>query len=161
MSNFIFKGIIFLVILSLSEPTTTYVSVADLGGGWGGCIPPTSLKLTISAEKSASVSINQSPFRGVSPHQPKPNDFGRKISLNFGEDLFFLETTWFWAENQSQFRWRPFFFFFFFGDHLILGGKNVWISDFGRKITLNFGEDIRIFEVLCLKFLLSPLTKIF
>ena len=46
-------------------------------GGWGGCIPP---------------------------HQPKPNDFGRRISLNFGKDLFFL---------------------FFFGDHLILGGKNV------------------------------------
>ena len=42
-------------------------------------------------------------------------------------------------------------FFFFFGDHLILGEKNVWISDFGRKITLNFGEDIRIFEVLCFK----------
>ena len=41
-----------------------------------------------------------------------------------------------------------FFFFFFFGDHLILGEKNVWISDFGRKISLNFGEDIRIFEVL-------------
>ena len=54
------------------------------------------------------------------PHQPKPNDFGPKISLNFDEDLFF----------------------FFFGDHLILGGKNVWISDFGRKISLNFGEDL-------------------
>ena len=49
---------------------------------------------------------------------------GRKITLNFGEDLF------------------CFFFFVFFGDHLILGGKNVWISDFGRKITLNFGEDL-------------------
>ena len=48
------------------------------------------------------------------------------------------------------------FFFFFFGDHLILGGKNVRISDFGPKITLNFGEDIRIFEGLCLK---SPPTK--
>ena len=54
-------------------------------------------------EKSASNSKNQSPFRGASPDQPKPNDFGRKISLNFGEDLFF----------------------FFFGDHLIQGGKNV------------------------------------
>ena len=32
--------------------------------------------------------------------------------------------------------------FFFFGDHLNLGEKNVWISDFGRKITLNFGEDL-------------------
>ena len=41
----------------------------------------------------------------------------------------------------------------------MLGGKNVLISDFGRKSTLNFGEDIRIFEVLCLKFLLSPPPK--
>ena len=132
------------------------------------------------------------------------SDFGRKITLNFGEDLFFFV---FWRppdfgrkkplnfrfrpENHSQFRWRPFFFcflettwfwaektfefpisagkslsisvktffFLFFGDHLILGGKNAWISYFGRKITLNFGEDIRIFEVLCLKFLLSPPPK--
>ena len=38
-----------------------------------------------------------------------------------------------------------FFFFFFFGDHLILGGKNVRILDFGRKITLNFGEDLFFF----------------
>ena len=63
------------------------------------------------------------------------------------------------AKNQSQFWWRPFFFFFFFfffGDHLNLGEKNVWISDFGRKISLNFGEDIRIFEVLCFK---SPPPK--
>ena len=27
------------------------------------------------------------------PHQPKPNDFGRKISLIFGETFFFLEAT--------------------------------------------------------------------
>ena len=51
------------------------------------------------------------------------SDFGRKISLNFGEDLFF-------------------------GDHLILGEKNVWISDFGRKISLNFGEDLFFFFFL-------------
>ena len=78
---------------------------ADLGGD---ASPPTSVKLTVSAEK---------------------------ITLNFVEDLFF---------------------FFFFGEHLILGGKNVRIFDFGRKITLNFGEDIRIFEGLCLK---SPPPK--
>ena len=35
------------------------------------------------------------------PHRPKRNESGRKITLNFGEDLFF----------------------FFFGDHLILGEK--------------------------------------
>ena len=28
--------------------------------------------------------------------------FGRKISLKFGEDLFFLETTWFWAEKTFE-----------------------------------------------------------
>ena len=46
-----------------------------------------------------------------------------------------------WTKNQSQFRWRP----FSFGEHLILGGKNLWISDFGRKITLNFSEDLFFF----------------
>ena len=25
---------------------------------------------------------------------------------------------------------------------MFLGGKNVWISDFGRKISLNFGKDL-------------------
>ena len=69
------------------------------------------------------------------PHQSKPHDFRRKITLNFGKDLFFF-----------FFFWRPPDF----------GRKNVRISDFGRKITLNFGEDIRIFEVLCLK---SPPPK--
>ena len=59
------------------------------------------------------------------PHQPKPNESGRKITPNFGEDLFF----------------------FFFGDHLILGEKNAWISDFGRKLTLNFGEDLFFLEI--------------
>ena len=54
----------------------------------------------------------------------------------------------FWPKNQSQFRWRP----FFFGDHLFLGWKNVWISDFGWKIRLNFGEDLFFF------FLWKPLV---
>ena len=43
--------------------------------------------------------------------------------LNFG----------FRPKNQTQFRRRP--FFFFFGDHLILGGKNLRISE---KFRLNF-----------------------
>ena len=77
----------------------------------------------ILAEKSASVPNNLAPFRDASP----PTD------LNVTNP----------AKNQSQFWWRP--FFFFFGDHLILGEKNVWISDFGRKITLNFGEDLFFF----------------
>ena len=109
-------------------------AVADLGGGMH---PPTSLKVTILAEKSASISNNSAPFRDASP-PTSPN-----VANPAEKSLSKLVKT---------------FFFFFFGDHLILGEKIVWISDFGRKITLNFGEDIRIFEVLCLK---SPPTKIF
>ena len=38
---------------------------------------------------------------------------------------------------------------FFFGDQPFLGWKSVWISDFGRKIRLNFGEDLFFFETTC------------
>ena len=59
--------------------------VADLGGGGDGgdASPPTSLKVTILAEKSASVSNNSAPFRDASP----PTD------LNVTNP----------AKNQSQF----------------------------------------------------------
>ena len=81
--------------------------------------PPTSLKVTISAEKSASISNNSAPFRDASPpHQSQPNDFGQKITLNFGEDLFF-------------FFWRPPDF----------GRKKRLNFRFRSKNTLNFGED--------------------
>ena len=52
-------------------------------------------------------------------------NFGRKIALNFGENLFF------------------FFFFFFFGDHLILGGKNVRILDFLVNVRNNVINNVR------------------
>ena len=83
--------------------------MADLGGGDGGdASPPTSLKVTILAEKSALILYNSAPFRDASPpHRPKRNKSGRKISLNFGEDLFF------------------FFFFFFFWRPPDFGQKNV------------------------------------
>ena len=66
---------------------------------------------------------------------------GRKITLNFGEDLFFFFFFWrspnfgrkkplnlgFRPKNHSEFWRRPFFFFFF------------WRSpNFGRKKPLNF-----------------------
>ena len=93
-----------------------------------------------------------------------------------------FELAKFWKKNRPEFWRRPFFFFY----HLILGGKNVWISDlsetfrlkfrtnrlkliqgqwkfwisinqsildFGRKITLNFGEDLFFFFFF---FLRSP-----
>ena len=114
----------------------------------------------ISAEQSLSISVKTLFFFLFGDHGGKNvriSNFGRKITFNCGEDLFFC-FVWrprrkkrsnfqFRPKNHFQFWWRP-FFFFFFGDH---GGKNVRISDFGRKITLNFGEDIRIFEGLCLK----------
>ena len=60
---------------------TWILTVADLGGG---CIPPpTSLKVTILAEKLASISNNSAPFRDASP----PTD------LNVTNP----------AKNQSQF----------------------------------------------------------
>ena len=82
--------------------------MADLGGG--DASPPTSLKVTILAEKSASISNNSAPFRDASPpHQPKRNKSGRKITLNLGEDLFFI----FWRppdfgrKKRLNFRFRP------------------------------------------------------
>ena len=43
------------------ERVYTPHTVADLGGGWGGC------KVTILAEKSASISNNSAPVRDASP----------------------------------------------------------------------------------------------
>ena len=90
------------------------------------------------------------------PHQPKSNDFDRKIRFHFGMHPPPTSVKLTVSAEKSLSISVKTFFFFFFGDHLILGGKNVRISDFGPKITLNFGEDIRIFEGLCLK---SPPPK--
>ena len=79
---------------------------------------------------------------------------GRKITLNFGEDLFFFFFFFFFwrspnfgrkkrlnfgfrPKKHSEF-WRRPFFFFFFGDHLILGGKNLWISEVSETFRLKF-----------------------
>ena len=89
------------------------------------------------------------------PHQPKTNDFGQKISLYF-EKLGSISgcipphqsKPHDFGRKSLSISVKTFFFFFFFGDHLILGGKNVRNSDFGRKITLNFGEDLFFFFFL-------------
>ena len=57
---------------------------------------------------------------------------------------FWLEI-WVSSGEKRGGPWVKTFFLFFFGDQLILGGKNLWISEFGRKITLNFGEDLFFF----------------
>ena len=80
--------------------------------------PPETFEFPNLAEKSDSISAKTLLllFFWRAP------DFGRKKPLNFG----------FRPKNQTQFRRRP---FFFFGDHLILGGKNLRISE---KFRLNF-----------------------
>ena len=63
------------------------------------------IRLEAKDTKKSIAKIKDTPsVADLQKHQPKPNDFGRKISLNFGEDLFF-------------FFWRP--------------------PDFGRKKPLN------------------------
>ena len=85
----------------------TIKPVADLGGGWGGCIPPTSLKVTILAEKSASNLNNSAPFRDASP----PTDLN--VTNPAAKSVSILVKTFFFF----------FFFFFFFRRP----------PDFGRK----------------------------
>ena len=58
------------------------------------------------------------PIRKEPPSYVWTCEIGRKIALNFGEDLFF----------------------FFFGDHLILGGKNFEFPIFPRHFISNFGQ---------------------
>ena len=45
------------------------------------------------------------------PHQPQLNDFSRKITLNFGEDLFFVFCFWrppdFGQKKALNLRFRP------------------------------------------------------
>ena len=78
--------------------------MADLGGGGGDASPPTSLKVTILAEKSASILINLVPFRDTTPPP--------------------ASTLRFRPKNYTQFRLKTFSLFFVFGDHLISGEKN-------------------------------------
>ena len=128
----------------------------------GDASPPTSLKVTILAEKSASILNNSAPFRDASPPTDlnvmnpaaksvsilvktffvfffwRSSDYGRKKRLKFR----------FRPKNHSQFWWRPFFFFFFLETTWFWAKKTFEFPISAEKTTLNFGEDIRIFEVL-------------
>ena len=59
------------------------------------------------------------------PHQPQPNDFGRKITPNLGEVLFFFFS--FFGDHLILGEKAPSILVktFFFGEHMILGEKNV------------------------------------
>ena len=115
-----------------------FYAVAKPGGGGGGGgssrfvvkienSPPQTSEFAKLDEKSVSFLVKTFFFFFFwrTPHFGRKMlwiwDFGRKITLNFGEDLFF------------------------FGEHLILGEKKLWISNFGREIALNFGEDLFFF----------------
>ena len=49
------------------------------------------------------------------------------------------------VEKSVSISVKTFFFFFFLEITCFLGRKNVWISDFSRKISLNCGEDLFFF----------------
>ena len=75
------------------------------------------LNLRNWTKKSLSILVKTFFFWRSPDFGKKIFEFGRKVTLNCGEDLFF---------------WRSLDF-----------GKK--ISEFGRKVTLNFGEDLFIF----------------
>ena len=94
--NLRFLSNLFIYVMQYSEPDLLYDTVpravADLGGG---CIPPTSLKVTILAEKSALILNNSAPVRDASP----PDDLNvtnpaeKSVSILVKTFFFFLETT--------------------------------------------------------------------
>ena len=98
---------------------------------------------------------NSPPHSKIAPPQTfEVAKLGEKSPWILAKTFFFLEITWFWVEKTFEFRisaekslWilAKTFFFFFFWRSPDFGRKNLWISDFGRKITLNFGEDLFFF----------------
>ena len=72
---------------------TTVTSSGGFRGGMGGMHPPTSLKVTILAEKSAPISNHSARFRDASP----------PTSLNVTNP----------AEKSQSILVKTFFFFFF------------------------------------------------
>ena len=53
--------------------------------------------------------------------------------------------------------WRP--YFFFFGDNLFSAEKNVWLTDFSQKISLNFWSTSCSFDTDWDKFLMPPCSS--
>ena len=127
-------------------------------GGAGGLEPPP--HWLVKYVKSHVFCAFEAEFLWKIGNSPPSNvwicEIGRKISVNFGEDLFFFfwdhlilggKNVWisdFGRKITLNFS-EDLFFFFFYGEHLILGGKNLWILDFSRNISPNFGEDLFVF----------------
>ena len=106
------------------------ISSVARGGGGGGSSPPHWLVKYAKTHVFCAFEADFLWKMENSPPHTKRAPLRRLNLRNLGE-----KSLWILAKT----------FFFFFGDHLILGGKNVWIPDFGRKITLNFGEDLFFF----------------
>ena len=87
------------------------VSGGFRGGGMGGCIPPTSLKVTILAEKSASISNNSAPVRDASPPTNLNLTNPAEKSLSILVKTFFFFSFWrppnFGRKRRLNFRFRP------------------------------------------------------
>ena len=90
--------------------------IGDISFGGAGLLSsggfPTSLKVTILAEKSASVSNNSAPFRDASPpHRPKRNVSGEKSVSILVKTFFFFFFFWRPPEHgrkkRLNFRFRP------------------------------------------------------
>ena len=97
-------------------------------------------KLKIAPPHKKTAPLKRLDFR-VGPNNPSQN---RRIF--FYLFIYFSKTTWFWAKKRFEFEISAEnsvsksvkTFFFFFGDHLILGGKKLWISEVSEKFRLNF-----------------------
>ena len=96
------------------------------------------------------------PHKKTSPSNVWISDLGRKISPNFGEDLFFifyfLETTWFWAEKIFEFPSFPRNFVSIYGQIVWNWFKNNENSGQGR---LHFSHSFKIapplFQILAMR----------
>ena len=95
-----------LYILSIS-----LISGGFRGGDGGDASPPTSLKVTILAEKSASVSNNSAPFRDASPptdlNVTNPAEKSLSILVKTFFFLFFWRPPDFGRKKRLNFRFRP------------------------------------------------------
>ena len=109
------------------------------GGGRGGLEPPHWL---VKYAKSHVFVAFEANFWLKIENSPPPKENGcrsREVDVVMRCEKAF--EFWILAEKSNPISVKT---FFFFGDHLFLGWKT-WISEFGRKIRLNFGEDLFFF----------------